>query len=318
MPFQSSNAITVIDGGMSRELIRLNAPFRQPEWSALSLLEAPQYVLQVHEDFLAAGADVVTTNSYALVPFHIGEERFRERGEELAALAGRLARQAADKFTTEGRHVLVAGSLPPIFGSYEPDRFDPERAHEYLDVLVRGLEPYVDIWLGETLSLIAEAKAVQVATQSTGKSLWIAFTPDDSAESFRTAPRLRSGQSIDDVARWAGSSGIDALLFNCCRPEFMESTIGTAKEVLESNDVQSGTSSIPRLGAYANAFEPRSQSYAANADVCPTDDTLTADAYVDIASQWTQSGATIIGGCCGIGHEHIAQLSAKLKSELSH
>ena len=88
--------IRILDGGMSRELIRLGAELRQPEWSALALMEAPDIVRQVHQDFIDAGADVVTTNSYALVPFHIGEERFRDQGPALIALSGRLAREAAD------------------------------------------------------------------------------------------------------------------------------------------------------------------------------------------------------------------------------
>ncbi|KAF3006767.1 hypothetical protein E8E13_010089 [Curvularia kusanoi] len=132
----------ILDGGMSRELMRLNAPFRQPEWSALALIEAPHLVKQVHHDFIAAGADIITTNSYALVPFHIGEERFWKQGAELAALAGRLAREAADAETTAiGRKILVAGSLPPIFGSYEPQKFDESRVQEYLAVLVVALAP---------------------------------------------------------------------------------------------------------------------------------------------------------------------------------
>lgn len=65
-------SITVLDGGMSRELMRLGAELRQPEWSALALMESPEIVRRVHEEFIAAGADVVTTNTYALVPFHIG------------------------------------------------------------------------------------------------------------------------------------------------------------------------------------------------------------------------------------------------------
>lgn len=72
----TTQQITILDGGMSRELMRLNAPFKQPEWSALSLYEKPSAVQQVHEDFIANGAEVITTNSYAVVPFHIGENRF--------------------------------------------------------------------------------------------------------------------------------------------------------------------------------------------------------------------------------------------------
>jgi S-methylmethionine-dependent homocysteine/selenocysteine methylase len=85
--------ITILDGGMGRELERSGAPFRQHEWSALALIEAPETVARVHEGFVRAGAQVITTNSYALVPFHIGEERFRADGARLADLAGHMARR---------------------------------------------------------------------------------------------------------------------------------------------------------------------------------------------------------------------------------
>ena len=113
--------ITVLDGGMGRELMRIGAPFRQPEWSALALLEGPDWVVQAHTNFIDAGAEVITTNSYAIVPFHLGDERFAARGLELAELSGRLARQGADAAPSP---VQVAGSLPPLFGSYRPDLFD--------------------------------------------------------------------------------------------------------------------------------------------------------------------------------------------------
>src|ERR1700755_2206202 len=86
----------LLDGGTGRELLRLGAPFRQPEWSALALMEAPEFVTQVHQRYIDAGADILTTNSYAVVPFHIGEERFASDGARLAGLAGRLARSSAD------------------------------------------------------------------------------------------------------------------------------------------------------------------------------------------------------------------------------
>ena len=58
---------------MGRELHRMGAPFKQPEWSALALMLAPDTVSQAHRRFVEAGAEVITTNSYALVPFHIGD-----------------------------------------------------------------------------------------------------------------------------------------------------------------------------------------------------------------------------------------------------
>lgn len=295
---------------MSRELIRIQAPFRQPEWSAASLIEAPDSVHQIHLEFASAGADVITTNSYALVPFHIGEERFWKQGRELAEKAGKLARKAADEASTNGRKVLVAGSLPPIFGSYEPQKFQPERVLDYLKILVEGLSPYVDVWLGETLSLIAEAEAVKKVTASTERPLWISFCPDDSSPSASLDnPSLRSGESVADVTSWAvDATGVDALLFNCSRPEFITSGIETASHVAKQKH-----SSI-RLGAYANAFLPRSNEYAANENVAAVDEALGRERYVEEAKLWVEHGASILGGCCGIGVSHIEHLAKTYKS----
>lgn len=82
--WRSIMTVTILDGGMGRELHRRGAPFRQPEWSALALMETPEIVRETHLDFLRAGAQVVTTNSYALVPFHIGQERFDAQAAEWA------------------------------------------------------------------------------------------------------------------------------------------------------------------------------------------------------------------------------------------
>lgn len=302
-----ANDIQILDGGMSRELIRLNAPFKQPEWSAQALLEAPHMVSQVHREFVEAGADILTTNSYALVPFHIGEDRFWTRGEELATLAGHLARTTADEEQSRsGRKILVAGSLPPVFGSYRPDLFQSDKVQSYLEILIRGLAPYVDVWLGETLSLIAEAEAVVSALGRQPKPVWISFNLNDGNEENKAA-RLRSGESVADAARKVLDLGVDSVLFNCNRPELMESAIHEARTVLKTQDRQ-----IP-IGVYANAFEPRPDEYAANENVAPTRSDLQGEVYARMARQWVRTGATIIGGCCGIGVEHIRVLARQLK-----
>lgn len=154
----SYDAITIIDGGMGRELAKRGAPFRQPEWSALAMIEAPEIVRDVHRDFIRSGAAVITTNSYALVPFHIGAERFAEQAQDLAASAGKMARDAV---ALEGKTTKVAGSIPPLFGSYRADLFEAEHVEDIASPLITGLRPYVDHWLVETQSLIAESVAVR-------------------------------------------------------------------------------------------------------------------------------------------------------------
>lgn len=89
----------------------------QTRGSVLTTRERPE-----DASFRRAGADVLTTNSYAVVPFHIGDERFAKDGFSLARLASEIARASAD--AASPRPVRVAGSLPPACGSYSPDKFD--------------------------------------------------------------------------------------------------------------------------------------------------------------------------------------------------
>ncbi|MBS0374322.1 MAG: homocysteine S-methyltransferase family protein [Proteobacteria bacterium] len=291
--------VTLLDGGTGRELLRIGAPFRQPEWSALALIEAPAQVREVHARFAAAGADVITTNSYAVVPFHLGAGRFAADGARLAALSGSLAREAA---SAAARPVRVAGSLPPACGSYRPDWFDVAVARPVLATLVEALGPFVDHWQAETLSAIAEATLVREVLGADPRPLWISYTLADGAGAG-ALPRLRSGESVTDAARAAAALGAAAVLFNCSQPEVMGAAVDAARAALGS-----GT----RLGVYANAFPPQGESAEANATLHGIRADLTPAGYAAFARDWVARGATIIGGCCGIGPEHIAALRAAL------
>ena len=289
----------ILDGGTGRELQRIGAPFRQPEWSALALIEAPEFVSRVHQAYIDAGADVITTNSYAIVPFHIGEERFAEMGASLAGLAGQLARGAADGADRpNGQSVRVAGSLPPVCGSYRPDLVDLERARRVLGVLIAGLAPFIDHWQAETLSTMAEAELVAELVAETGKPLWLSFTLQD--EEPGATPQLRSGKQVREAALLAARLGAEALLFNCSQPEVMAAALDEARSAL-------GTSAI-RLGVYANAFPPMNAESEANEALSPIRADLTPTGYAAFARAWTAAGASVLGGCCGIGPEHIAVL----------
>lgn len=180
-------------------------------------MEAPETVRDVHQAYVASGARVITTNSYALVPFHIGDERFFADGEGLAALAGQLAREVADE---QKGAVQVAGSLPPLFGSYRADLFKADRVSELATPLIRALSPYVDIWLAETMSLIAEPLALKALLPDDGKPFWVSFTLEDEAPG--NEPRLRSGERVADSVSALVAAGVDAILFNCCQPEVIE------------------------------------------------------------------------------------------------
>lgn len=298
----SANSLTLLDGGMGRELQRRGAPFRQPEWSALALSEAPEQVEAVHTAYIASGSEVITSNSYAVVPFHIGERRFAREGRALAARAGELARRAANQAS---RPVRVAGSLPPLFGSYRPDLFQPERVAEVLTPLLEGLAPYVDLWLAETQSSIAEARAIHAHLPDDGKPFWLSFTLRD--EGTDEIPRLRSGEPVADAARVAAELGVEVLLFNCSQPEVIGAAIDAARASF------AGQGAAIAIGAYANAFPPQPEEATANDGLDPLREDLDPAGYLHWVADWRARGASHLGGCCGIGPEHIAVLAQRLR-----
>ncbi len=287
--------ITVLDGGMGRELQRLGAPFRQPEWSALALMEGPEFVTAAHEGFAAAGAKVISTNSYAVVPFHIGENRFLRQGFELASVSGQLARAVAQ---THG--LKVAGSLPPVLGSYRPDLFEVKAARAILSVLINGLSTHIDIWLAETLSTLGEAELIGELLADDDRPLWLSFTLNDEGGAM-----LRSGETIEAAAALAIELGAKAILFNCSAPEVMEEAVQRAKITLRDARIE--------IGVYANGFAHSEQQVDANAGLRQIRSDLGPPQYLDWAKKWVAAGATMVGGCCGIGPEHIKALSEGLR-----
>ncbi|MBW3504739.1 MULTISPECIES: homocysteine S-methyltransferase family protein [unclassified Pseudomonas] len=294
--------MVILDGGMGRELQRCGAPFRQPEWSALALSEAPEVVVAVHAAFIEAGAQVITSNSYAVVPFHIGEERFASEGLELASIAGRLARKAAD---ASARPVKVAGSLPPLFGSYRPDLFQPERVTEVLTPLLQGLGAHVDLWLAETQSSLAEVQAIHAHLPSDGKPFWVSFTLQD--EETDGVPRLRSGEPVADAIEAVAGMGVAAVLFNCSQPEVIGAAVDVARAITERLGADIA------IGVYANAFPPQPKEATANDGLDELREDLDPLGYLEWAKDWQHRGASMIGGCCGIGPQHIAELKRSLK-----
>ncbi|WP_447866656.1 homocysteine S-methyltransferase family protein [Rahnella bonaserana] len=290
--------IQILDGGMGRELARMGAPFRQPEWSALALMEAPQFVRAAHDAFIAAGSQVITTNSYAVVPFHVGEDVFAEQGAALIALSGKLAREAADAAPAK---VLVAGSLPPVLGSYRPDLFEPVAAKKLLQVLVDNLTGNVDVWLAETQSSVAEVEAVRDVLGDDPRPLWLSFTLQDNLDPQGNA-LLRSGESVAEAVNAALRITAGAVLFNCSRPEVMATAVKTARAALTAQG------SALDIGVYANAFEPSDNTRGANEGLSKMRQDTDPAGYLDFAKDWVAQGATMVGGCCGIGPEHIAAL----------
>ena len=112
------HTVTLLDAGMGKDLKMRGVEIPGTIWSANALLVAPEAVLAVHRENIDAGADIITTNSYGIIRGDLAKEGIEDRYAELNRQAGALARQAVD---ASGGAVRVAGSLPPLSGSYRPD-----------------------------------------------------------------------------------------------------------------------------------------------------------------------------------------------------
>lgn len=295
------NDFTILDGGMGRLLERLGAPFRLPEWSALALIEAPDFVTKAHTAFADSGADIITTNSYGLVPHMIGRDRFEKEGRALADRAGRIAREVADHAPGD---IRVAGSLPPLFESYRPGNFKADEAPHILESLVAGLAPHIDLWLIETQSSTAEALTALAAVKTSRLPIFVSYTLRD--EDGRAGPpELRSGEPVADAVAATVKAGALGILFNCSQPEVMGEAVVAARKAIAA----SGNRKV-ELGVYANAFLPEPPSDTPYAGISEIRKDLDPQNYLKWVRLWVEQGATIVGGCCGIGPEHIAAIKA--------
>lgn len=296
--------LTLLDGGMGRELEKMGAPFSQPLWSAEALIEAPEYVHKAHRRFIEAGAEIITVNSYACVPFHLGDELYQQQGAKLAQQAAEIARTEADRH--KKHKVQVAGSIPPPCGSYRPDLFDKSSAEAIVKTLVDAQSPYVDLWIVETIASIQELEVVHAIMSRSKQDVYYAFTLDDEKQDTAV---LRSGETVQQAVTTLLQLGAEGIFFNCSVPEVMALAIKeTHNLIINSNHNVSRSNNKIEIGVYANNFAPIKADHQANNGLTAMRE-LSANDYLTYAKEWQQLGATIIGGCCGIGPEHIQQLN---------
>jgi S-methylmethionine-dependent homocysteine/selenocysteine methylase len=290
--------ITLMDGGMGDELTKRGSGSGTGLWSARALLVAPQEVKAVHRDFIRAGARMITTNSYSTIPSYLGKEGLADRFEELANLAGKLAREAAEE---SGENVKVMGSLPPMSESYRADLVPPEElSRPIYEALTKALEPYVDGFICETLSTAGEARvAASVACEAvkgSGRKVILSWTLDE-----EPGKGLRSGETIDEAFDLIKDLPIDALMFNCTHPVAVEAGLKELRAL----------TNLP-IGGYANTMNVVPKGWTLDAGTVGRREDRSPALYAEAAIRWIDVGATMIGGCCGVGPDHIKAISERL------
>ena len=300
----------LLDGGMGHQLKAMGVKVEGPRGSmqrflgvAVANSNQPELVTAAHLSYIDAGADVITTNNYAVVPNclvlcddFIAKDGLAQVVRSLVADAGKAARAAVEK--RPDRKVLVAGCLPPLAESYRTDRvgsFEDNLAQYTL--IAESIAPYSDVLLCETMSTADEARAAATAASKFGKPVWVAWTL------HKHEPVLQNGETLAEaVAALDGLPHIAALLFNCSHPGVVTKAIAVLR----------AEPSLPlgvALGGYANGF---SQTESGDGLSTEYRDISPEEYWGAFAAQWLEDAGdgAIVGGCCGIFPPHIARMRA--------
>ena len=283
-------SVTILDGGMGQELVaRMGRATGL--WATQALLEKPELVRAVHDDYFSVGAEVATTNTYGILPDRLEKHNIADSLKRLTDLACQIAVEARDAHGSG----LVLGSVGPLGFSYQPHLAPPsERAAEAYAELAERQSPYVDAHIAETMASVDQANGALMGLGVTGKPVWLALSVSD-----EDGTKLRSGEPLRDVMPLLAEFQPAVVLINCSVPE----AVSTALPELAG-------CAMP-LGAYANGFTGIADSFneiGATVDVLKARADLGPEAYADFAEGWVDSGATLIGGCCEVGPAHIAEL----------
>jgi S-methylmethionine-dependent homocysteine/selenocysteine methylase len=294
--------IVLTDGGMGQELLRRSGAAPTPLWSARVLIDEPDLVRDLHQDFIEAGARVITINTYAATPERLGREGVGELFHTLQQRGIDLAQQARDKARQKaGADARIAGCLPPLFGSYKPElTLSFEETLAIYRRIVSEQKGRVDLIVCETMASAAEGLAAATAAAESGLPVWVSWTLKDDAD----AVTLRSGETIAEAARAIAHIKTEALLANCSKPEVMDAAMPHL-------------SALPGpVGVYANGFTSvGALKHGGTVDVLEARRDLGPDSYADFAQGWAAAGAAIVGGCCEVGPEHIAALRDRLLAD---
>lgn len=289
--------ITLLDGSIGQEIVRRSGERATPLWSTSVMIQKPDVAGSVHADYFAAGATVATMNTYAVLRDRLRRAGIEDHFEELLETASSQAAAARDAHGS-GR---VAAALGPLIASYRPDICPPaEEAQSVYAELVKLLEPKADLFLIETVSSLEQARGALLGCAGTDKPVWLAASVSDEDGTL-----LRSGEPLAALAPLIEEFQPDAVLLNCSRPE----VIGSGLKIVKAFGKP--------FGAYANGFTRISEGFLQDAptvDALEQRQDLGPKAYAEFAMGWVAQGATIVGGCCEVGPDHIAELARQLRA----
>lgn len=289
----AGESTVVLDGAGGTELERRGYIDRRRLWSAGAIEDAPELVVRIHQDYIDAGAQVITTQTFTCCRRRFGKagaealfERLTRRGVALAIEARREANRP---------DVLIAGSLSPLEHCYRPElapRGD-DGYTEHLESVRLFADAGADLLVVETMNTIDEARAALRAAKTTGLDVVVGLCCGRGGQ-------LLSGEPVRDAVRALDPLGPAAYAINCTPPALTTRALADL-----------GTATAIPFGAYANVGDWSNGTWSrifGTEFICEVD----PDAYLQHAMGWRELGAAFIGGCCGTTPDHIHRLASVL------
>jgi homocysteine S-methyltransferase len=287
----------LLDGATGTELARRAVDIGLPLWSANALLVAPQVLSQVHADYLRAGAEVITANTFRTHRRSLAKGGMGGQAKALTLAAVTLAREAAVAYKESlgsgaVRETFIAGSIAPLEDSYQPDLVPPtaECEREHAEMAQNLAEAGADLLLVETMNTIREAVAATRAACATGLPTFTCFVCRDDG-------RLFSGEAVRTAVEAVVPLGVAGVCINCTPSPLINKPFNELRAA-----VRSFSNARILIGLYANIGKTEDiAGWTNTADVSPLE-------YARLAAKWLEQGARLIGGCCGTTPAHIAAL----------
>ncbi len=293
--------VIILDGAIGTELQRMGVPLDADAWSAPGHLTHPGAMRHLHEEYIQAGVDVITTNTYSSARHNLEVAGLGDRTRELNTRAVTLAQEARDR-AGGTRTVYIAGALSN-YGAFSVTVGRPAPPMETLKASYREqaeilAEAGVDLFVQEMVRDIQQGAALLDAALATGLPVWLGFscrTDEDGTVRFLHNPTdLTFAEGLDALAA-IGGSAVTVMHSD------IEVTPPALKVALER--WQGPVGSYPHYGHWER---PIWHSQGAPSP----------EEYLRQAKEWVEMGVQIIGGCCGIGIEHIRPLKEGLPARV--
>ena len=280
-----NNECILIDGATGTEVERRGAPQLEHAWNGGGALSHPEIVLQVHEDYLKHGAQIIISNTFgnnkhAMEDSGLGDqfELFNHRGVELAM-------QARAKMKLE--EVLVAGGIS--YWSWTGHHPTLETLHQSITIQAQTMaDAGADLLMLEMMVDIDRMLTTVNAAQSTGLPVWVGVSckPDDNGDMC-----LLGGEKLIDALKELTDKDVPVLNIMHTEVDYVDACLDVVESAWHAH-----------IGVYAHTGKVINSKWQFDDTISPVD-------YAAAAEKWLNRGVQIIGGCCGIRETHIEVLS---------